>query len=174
MIATCMGQLVTSDSCPWSDLQKAEAAAYIATSTLTSLGYTLALSKSSLSPAQSVRYLGHFCDSSKRAFILPEDKKQKFKSLREHILSQKEIDRKSLQRFAGKTTSFAIAVPAARLYTCTCYRAIGASSKTPHKPINNEVFLRVTNHTGQERKIYLARLGFEPATFGLLVRCSTN
>ena len=39
---------------------------------------------------------------------------------------------------------------------------------------NNEVFLRVTNHTGQAEKIYLARLGFEPATFGLLVRCSTN
>ena len=36
---------------------------------------------------------------------------------------------------------------------------------------NNEVFLRATNHTGQaEKKIYLARLGFEPATFGLLVR----
>ena len=77
-----MGQLVTPDSCPWSDLQKAEAAAYIATSTLTSLGYTLALSKSSLSPEQSVvRYLGYFCDSSKRAFILHAvDKKQKFKS----------------------------------------------------------------------------------------------
>jgi len=130
-----MGQLVTPDSCPWSDLQKAEAAAYIATSTLTSLGYTLALSKSSLSPTQSVRYLGYLCDSNKRAFILPEDKKQKFKTLREVILSQKEVDRKSLQRFAGKTTSFAIAVPAARLYTRTCYRAIGASSKTPHKPI---------------------------------------
>ena len=119
------------DSCPWSDLQKAEAAAYIATSTLTSLGYTLALSKSSLSPEQSVvRYLGYFCDSSKRAFILHAvDKKQKFKSWREHIPSQKGIDHKSLQCFAGKTTSFAIAVPATRLYTRTCYCAIGASRK---------------------------------------------
>ena len=26
----------------------------------------------------------------------------------------------------------------------------------------------------KQRKIYLARLGFEPATFGLLVRCSAN
>ena len=26
----------------------------------------------------------------------------------------------------------------------------------------------------KQRKIYLARMGFEPATFGLLVRCSTN
>ena len=29
---------------------------------------------------------------------------------------------------------------------------------------NNEVFLRVTNHTAQAEKMYLARLGFEPAT----------
>ena len=35
---------------------------------------------------------------------------------------------------------------------------------------NNEVFLRVTNHTGQAEKNlqYLARLGFEPATFGMV------
>ena len=31
---------------------------------------------------------------------------------------------------------------------------------------NNEVFLRVTNHTGQAEKNLLGRLGFEPATFG--------
>jgi hypothetical protein len=45
------------------------------------------------------------------------------------------VDRKSLQRFAGKTTSFAIAVPAARLYTRACYRIIGSNSNTPNKPI---------------------------------------
>ena len=39
---------------------------------------------------------------------------------------------------------------------------------------NNVVFLRVTNHTGQGKKNLLGRLGFEPATFGLLVRRSTN
>ena len=68
--------------------------------------------------------------TGKRAFILHAvDKKQKFKSWREHIPSQKGIDHKSLQCFAGKTTSFAIAVPATRLYTRTCYCAIGASRK---------------------------------------------
>ena len=39
---------------------------------------------------------------------------------------------------------------------------------------NNEVFLRVTNDTGRAEKNLLGRLEFEPATFGLLVRCSTN
>ena len=30
---------------------------------------------------------------------------------------------------------------------------------------NNEMFVRVTNHTGQVEKNLLGRLGFEPATF---------
>ena len=124
-----IGQLITSQDCPWSDYQKAEAAAYITTKTLTSLGYTIAIAKSVLDPTQVVRYLGYLCDSQKSAFILPDDKREKFRSLRESILSSKETDLKSLQRFAGKTTSFAIAVPAARLYSRVCYRAIGAAHK---------------------------------------------
>ena len=39
---------------------------------------------------------------------------------------------------------------------------------------NNEVFLRVTNHTGQAEKNLLGPAGIRTATFGLLVRCSTN
>ena len=113
------GQLVTPLSCQWSDLQKAEAAAYIVTEILTSLGYTLALSKFCLAPTQIVRYLGFLCDSQ----------------CCENILFQPEIDLKSLQRFAGKITSFSIAVPAARLYTRACYRAIGAGSKVAYRPI---------------------------------------
>ncbi|KAK3745186.1 hypothetical protein QZH41_008385, partial [Actinostola sp. cb2023] len=130
-----IGQLITSPACQWSNYEKAEAACYIATTTLTSLGYTLALSKSSLAPNQVVKFLGYLCDSRRCAFILPEVKKEKFRALREKILSHEEIDVKSLQRFAGKTTSFSIAVPAARLYTRTCYPAIGISSKTPTRPV---------------------------------------
>ena len=130
-----IGQLVAAASCNWSDFKKAEAAAYIAASVLTALGYTLALSKSSLYPSQSVRFLGYICDSVRMAFILPEDKKEKFKSLRETVLSLEEVPVQMLQRFAGKTTSFSIAVPAARLYTRTVYRAIGKSAKKPLKPI---------------------------------------
>ena len=53
-----------------------------------------------------MRCLGYLCDSLLLAFVLPEDKKLKFKTLRESILSQDTVDLKTLQRFAGKTTSF--------------------------------------------------------------------
>ena len=119
----------------WSNFELAEAAAFIVVSVLTSLGYTLALSKSSLVPSQCVRFLGYLSDSRLLAFILPEDKKLKFKALRECILSQETVDLKTLQRFAGKTTSFSIVVPAARLYTRASFRAISSYSKSPHKPI---------------------------------------
>lgn len=115
----------------WSDFELAEAAAYIVVSVLTSLGYTLALSKSSLIPSQRVRFLGYLCDS----LLLAQDKKLKFKTLRESILSQDTVDLKTLQRFAGKTTSFSITVLAARLYTRASFRAISSCIKSPHKSI---------------------------------------
>lgn len=92
-----IGQLVTPNSYPWSDLQKVEAAAYIATSIVTSLGYTLPLPKSRLTPAQSVRFLRYLYDYQRKTFVLPDDKKLKFKTLRGTILPQKEIDLKSYQ-----------------------------------------------------------------------------
>lgn len=130
-----IGQLVTPATCDWNDFQKSEAAAYIATSMLTSLGYTLALPKCTLNPSQSVRFLGYLCDSNCTAFLLPEDKREKFRELRETILAHTETSLRTLQRFAGKTTSFSIAVPAARLYTRAVFRAIGAHGRKPHKPI---------------------------------------
>ena len=131
------GQLVTPRGCNWCDFQKAEAAAYIVTSVLTSLGHTIALSKSSLLPSQCVRFLGYLSNSLLKAFILPDDIKEKFRVLRETILSLQEADLQMLQRFAGKTTSFSIAVPAARLYTRAVSRAIGNRhfhGKRPNRP----------------------------------------
>ena len=69
------------------------------------------------------------------AFVLPEDKKLRVKTLREFDLSPESVDLKTLQRFAGKTTSFSIAVPAARLYARASFRAISSGSKSPHKPV---------------------------------------
>ena len=43
-----------------------------------------------------------------------------------------------------------------------------------HVENDNEVFLIVANHTGEVEKNVLGPAGFEPATYGLLVRCSTN
>ena len=110
----------------WTNFELAEAAAFIVVSVLTSLGYTFALS--SLVPSQCVRFVGYLSDSGLLVFVLPEDKKFKFKALRESILSQETVDVKTLQRFAGKTTSFSIAVPAARLYTRASFRAISSCS----------------------------------------------
>ena len=39
---------------------------------------------------------------------------------------------------------------------------------------NNEVFLRVTNHTGQAEKILLGPAGIRTRDLRLLVRCSAN
>ena len=57
----------------WSDFELTQAAAFILVSVLTSLGYTLALSKSFLIPSQRVRFLGYLSDSVFMAFVLPED-----------------------------------------------------------------------------------------------------
>ena len=93
----------------------------------------MALSKCTLSPTQSLRFLGYLSNSVLQAFILPEDKKAKFITLRESILSLDSVDLKTLQRFAGKTTSFSIAVPAARLYTRGVFRAIARHTKQPNR-----------------------------------------
>lgn len=45
------------------------------------------------------------------------------------------MDLKTLHRFAGKTISFSIAVPAARLHTRASFRAISSGSKSPHEPL---------------------------------------
>lgn len=136
------GQLVTISGCSWSDVQRAEATAYIVTYVLTTLGYTTALSKSSLISSQCVRFLGYLPNSLLMASILPDDKKEKFRVLREEILFKSEVDLQLLQRFAGKTTYFAIAVPAARLYTRVIYRAIGSHGKRPGASIKITVALR--------------------------------
>ena len=77
------GEIITPPSCQRSHQQKAEVACYITTPILTSLGYTISLSKSCLIPKQVVRYLGYLSDSQRCAFVLPDDKKQNFRDLRE-------------------------------------------------------------------------------------------
>ena len=69
----------------WSDFELAQAAAFVLVSVLTSPGYTLALSESSLVLSQHVRLLGYLSDSVLMAFVLPGDKKLKFRTLKEFI-----------------------------------------------------------------------------------------
>jgi len=56
----------------WTNFELAKATAFIVVSVLTSLGYTLALSKSSLVPSRCVHCLGYLSDSGLLAFVLPE------------------------------------------------------------------------------------------------------
>ena len=114
----------------WSDLEFANAAIFIAAFVLISLGYFIGLSKFSLIPAQVVRFLGFLVDSQLCAFLLPEDKKIKFATLREHILANREVSVKTLQRLAGKISSFCIAVPAALLYARDIFRSTAGFSKS--------------------------------------------
>ena len=114
----------------WSDLEFANAAIFIAAFVLISLGYFIGLSKSSLIPAQVVRFLGFLVDSQLCAFLLPEDKKIKFATLREHILANREVSVETLQRLAGKVSSFFIAVPVALLYARDIFRSTAGFSKS--------------------------------------------
>lgn len=91
---------------------------------LTRLGYFLALQKSVLYGRTSLKYLGFIIDSVKQAYLLPQDKLKRFIDLRENILSGQEVDVKTLQKFAGKCISMALAVPGASLYTREVNRAI--------------------------------------------------
>ena len=58
--------------------KSAEAALYIVCNVLTHLGYFLGLKKCVLAPAQRVLYLGMLIDSTLQAFLIPEQKKEKF------------------------------------------------------------------------------------------------
>ena len=111
-----VGQLAVSNallavSPTWSGFELAEAAVFICAAVLVSLGYFLGLSKSTLIPSRIVKFLGFLVNSELCAFILPADKKEKFAVLREHVLSNRTVSIKTLQRLAGKISSF--------LYRCS-------------------------------------------------------
>ena len=114
----------------WSDFEYADAVTFICASVLVSLGYFIGLSKSCLVPQQLITFLGFIVDSTLCTFLIPEVKKKKFADLRESILSSRSVSVKTLQRFAGKVTSFSIAVPSAQLYAREIYRAISGQTKS--------------------------------------------
>lgn len=102
---------------------------------ITRLGYTLSLHKCSLQPTQTLQFLGFIVDTTNGSFRLPLDKRQAFGELRESILGRKTVDLKSLQKFAGKCASLAIAVPGALFYmrdtTAAISQAIRNSKPVP-------------------------------------------
>ena len=71
-----------------------------------------------------------------QAFLIPQDKKTKFATLRESILSSSCVSLKTLQRFAGKVVSFSLAIPGCKLYVRKVFNAIAQlppSSKATDK-----------------------------------------
>ena len=73
-------------------------------------------------------------DTVRETFSIPEDKKQKFITLRDSILRERTVSLNTLQRFQGKCISFSLMVPAAKLYTRQIARAI-SQFNTSIKPI---------------------------------------
>ena len=97
---------------------------------LVRLGYFIGLSKSIPVPQTRIRFLGFLSDSILQAFLNPQDKRIKFATLRGSILQCRTMSIKMLQRFAGKVTSFSLAVPAAQLYTREVYCALSLASRS--------------------------------------------
>lgn len=60
--------------------------------------------------------LGFQVDSARQAYILPDDKIEKFAVLRESILKSEIVDVKTVQGFAGKFISIRLAVQGATLF----------------------------------------------------------
>ena len=108
----------------------AEAAAYIMCYLFIEAGYFIGMAKSQWVASTVVRFLGFLCDSSRQAFLLPDDKRLKFGSLREQMLASHNIGLKMLQRFAGKVISFSLAVPGCKLYIRETFKAISQLSRS--------------------------------------------
>ena len=128
--------------CAFSNFQLAQKAAFIACSVVLSLGYFIGLKKSCLIPSTARRFLGYICDSNRQAFLLPQGKKDRFAELREAILGKKSVSVTTLQKLAGKTTSFALLVPAAKLYSNSMYQAISQASKSCSRQVKLSPTLR--------------------------------
>lgn len=118
---TCSLPLASLDG---SKLTAAQDAIYLVAYILSHLGYTLGLSKCVLVPHKRIKYLGFICDSEQEAFYLS------FLALVDSILSKRHVPVHTLQRLAGKCTSFNLAIQDARLYTNEMNMAIGKASAT--------------------------------------------
>ena len=54
---------------------------------LVEAGYFIGLDKSQSTPSTCVRFFGFVCDSVRQALVIPPDKRNKFATFREDILS---------------------------------------------------------------------------------------
>lgn len=110
--------------------EAAEAALFVVCLVLVKLGYFLGLNKCVLIPTTRLVFLGLIIDSVEQAFLVPQEKREKFASLRDLILSyQSSIPLRSIQRLMGKCNSFSLAFPGAKFYIREMAAAIGQAGR---------------------------------------------
>lgn len=102
---------------------------YVVCEVLIRLGYFINIEKSKFVPSTVIRFLGMLIDSDRLAFLIPEDKVDKFLVLKDKILAVDEVDLNTLQKFAGKFISFLWAVPSAKFYTKEVNKAKSEAGK---------------------------------------------
>ena len=122
--------------------QRAQAAAYIMRYLLIEEGYFIGLDKLQSTPSTWVRFLGFVCDSVRQAFLIPQERRIKFATLREDILSSPFVSLKTLQRFSGKVISFSLAIPGCKLYVREVFNAISRHSGSSRPTVKLEANLR--------------------------------
>ena len=122
--------------------QRALAAAYIICYLLIEGGYFIGLDKSQSTPSACMCLLSFVCDSVCQAFVIPQDKRNKFATLREDILSSPFVSLKTLQRFSGKVISFSLAIPGSKLYVREVFKAVSRHSGSSRPTVKLEANLR--------------------------------
>ena len=100
--------------------QLVQAASFTLLFFLISASYFINLAKSSPQPSTCVKFLGFISNSTLQAFLVPLDRKERFKTLREELLRLSFTPVKSLQRFTGKALSFILAILVCKLYVRVC------------------------------------------------------
>ena len=119
---------------PWTviaapKLERTGYAIFLNTATLNALGFTVESVKSLWFPTHQMTHLGFILHSDTRYFELPEQKKEKFRELREQILGSESVDVRLLQKLMGKCISFTLCVAGAKLYVRSMSREIGLAEK---------------------------------------------
>jgi len=122
-------------------LQEALAAAYIMCYLLVEAGYFIGLDKSQCTPLTCVCFLGFVCDSVHQAFVIPQDKRNKFATLREDILSPSFVSLKTPKHFSGKVISFSLAIPGSKLYVREVFKDISCHSGSSRPTVKLEANL---------------------------------
>ena len=115
--------------------------------------------------------MGFSVDSVKQAFLLPQKKREKFLFLLQSILKSNAVDVKTLQRFAGKCLSFAIAVPDARLFTNEINLAIAKGIRTS-RPIPVSGHLKTEIESWKFLKSWDEHLPWRQESHSQIVLCS--